>query len=119
MGDDAIGALEITNVQIQGLRGRIMVSVCSGKAALAEVMGLSDVERALRFHSGQAQVQRAEADICIFHFSSGHLIGNFYWAPMRDSGECLKITLLLSSPQSFSPAGKQRLCCGSPLPGWQ
>lgn len=44
MGDDAIGALEIPNVKILGLRSRIMVSVCSGKAALAEVMGLSDVE---------------------------------------------------------------------------
>lgn len=47
MGDDAIGALEITNVKIQGLRSRIMVSVCSGKAALAEVMGLSDVEESI------------------------------------------------------------------------
>lgn len=47
MGDDAICALEITNVKIQGLRSRIMVSVCSGKVALAEVMGLSDVEESI------------------------------------------------------------------------
>lgn len=47
MGDDAIGALEITNIKVQGLRSRIMVSVCLGKAALAEVMGLSDVEETI------------------------------------------------------------------------
>lgn len=35
MGDGVIGSLEITSAEKQGLRGRIMVSVCSQKEALA------------------------------------------------------------------------------------
>lgn len=35
MGDDAIGSLEITNVEKQGSPRRIMVSMCSEKEALA------------------------------------------------------------------------------------
>lgn len=106
MGDDAISALEIANVKIQGLPSGIMVSVCSEKGALAEVMGLSDVGERILIRLRQAQVQRGGVNTGIFHFSSGHLIGSFYWAPMRDSGGHLKVTLLLSPAESFLPAEK-------------
>lgn len=67
-------------------------------------MGLSDVEERipipLRISSS------AEGRGQHLHFSSGHLIGNLYWAQMRDSGGQLMVTLLLSPPQSLSSAGK-------------
>lgn len=89
MGDDAIGALEMTNVKIQGLPRRTMVSVCLAKEALAEVMGWSDVEKRmpipLRTSSGAEERGRH------LHFSSFQwpfdrelLLGpdeRFWWAP--------------------------------------
>lgn len=59
MGDDAIGALEITSVKIQGLRSRIMVPVCSGKAAPADVMGLSEVAESVEILLGTSSSAEA------------------------------------------------------------
>lgn len=97
MGDDAITSLEITNVdENRDCPGGEWFQCVQKRRPWREVMGLSDVEERivipLRISSSAERRGRH------LHFPNGHLIGNFYWALMRDSGGQLTVTLLLSPP---------------------
>lgn len=118
MGDGAISSLEITSVEKQGLQGRIMVSVCSPKEALA---GSHRLELCGGENSDSTQDKlkcRGERSIFAFFqwpFDRKPLLGpdeRFLGAAYGH--------VALSPPQSLSPAGKIKdFSCGSPLPGWQ
>lgn len=73
-----------------------------------EVTGLSDVEKRIPIPLRISSREEGRGQHLHF-FCNGHLIGHLCWAPVRDSGGYLWVTLLLTPPKSLSTTGKQRL----------